>query len=67
LSYFLIVPLALNAFILCPIVIARAMRAKRLGGVVAVSGKTGLSLALAAITGVLIVIYLVLVLTHQPQ
>src|SRR4030095_13414602 len=31
-SWFLIVPLALNAFVLCPIVITRALRAGRSGG-----------------------------------
>jgi APA family basic amino acid/polyamine antiporter len=66
LSYFLIVPLALNAFILCPIVIGRAMRAKRQEGDGETSGKTGASLAIAAITGVLIIIYIALVLTNRP-
>ena len=57
-SWFMIVPLALNALVLCPIVIRRAMRGR---------GKesTGTSIAIAAAVGILTLIYLVMVFAHQ--
>ncbi len=55
-SWFLIVPLALNAFVLCPIVIRRALKAKR-GGVDTGSG----NIAIAAGLAIVATVYLVLV------
>ena len=57
LSWFLIVPLALNVAVLCPIVLLRAMKAKK--------ASSGASIAIASALGVLTLIYLVLVFTHK--
>jgi len=59
-SWFLIVPLALNAFVLCPIVIKRAMRARREGGAV-----TSSSVVVASVLMVLTLIYLLLLAKHN--
>ena len=59
-SWFLIVPLALNAFVLCPIVIKRAMRARREGAAV-----TSSSVVIASALMVLTLIYLVLLAKHN--
>ncbi|HEY7544218.1 MAG TPA: amino acid permease, partial [Blastocatellia bacterium] len=58
LSWFMVVPMALNALVLCPIVIKRALRGK---------GKesTGASITIAAVVGLLTLIYLVMVFAHQ--
>ena len=65
-SWFLIVPLALNAFVLCPIVITRALRAGRRGGSEGQAGITSASLVIAIVLAVLTVVYLVLVAKHNP-
>lgn len=57
-SWFMIVPLALNLLVLCPIVIRRAMKGKG-------KGSTGTSIGIAAVIGLLTLIYLVMVFTHQ--
>jgi APA family basic amino acid/polyamine antiporter len=56
-SWFLIVPLALNLLVLCPIVMRRAMKAKG-------RHDSGVSLAIAVVLAVLILGYLALVLTR---
>jgi amino acid transporter len=57
-SFFLIVPLALNAVVLCPIIIRRALKAKAAGGD---RGQATLSLAIAIALAVATAIYLALV------
>jgi APA family basic amino acid/polyamine antiporter len=64
-SWFLIVPLALNTFVLCPIVIRRAMRARQSGTADAYRGTTSVSLAIAAALALVGVIFLLLVFLHN--
>jgi hypothetical protein len=64
-SWFLIVPLALNAFVLCPIVINRALRARRAGVASGQAGITSSSLVVAAGIAVVTVVYLVMVARHN--
>lgn len=61
LSWFLVVPLALNAFVLCPIVIRRAIAARKGSDSAAYSGQTSASLAIATILGLASIVYLVVV------
>jgi len=63
-SWFLIVPLALNAFVLCPIVVYRALRAGREGGAEGRAGITAMSLIVAIVLAVLTVIYFLMVSSH---
>ena len=63
-SWFLIVPLALNAFVLCPIVVFRALRASREGGAEGRAGITAMSLIVAIVLAVLTVIYFLMVSSH---
>jgi APA family basic amino acid/polyamine antiporter len=55
-SFFLIIPLALNAFVLCPIIIRRALRARK------ETGAGGLSLFITSALMALSIIYLLVVL-----
>ena len=64
-SWFLIVPLALNAFVLCPIVIMRALRAGREGGNEGQAGITASSLIVAIVLIVVTVIYFLLLSKHS--
>jgi amino acid transporter len=64
-SWFLIVPLALNAFVLCPIVIARALKAGREGGNEGQAGATASSLIIAIVLAAISIIYLLLVAKHN--
>jgi len=64
-SWFLIVPLALNAFVLCPIVIKRALRAGREGGNEGQAGITASSLIVAIVLAVVTVIYFLLLAGHN--
>jgi basic amino acid/polyamine antiporter, APA family len=64
-SWFLIVPLALNAFVLCPIVIARALKAGREGGNEGQAGATASSLIIAIVLGAISIIYLLLLAKHN--
>ncbi len=64
-SWFLIVPLALNAFVLCPIVIKRAMGARRAAGATDQAATAASSLTIAATLGVATVAYLFVVLLHN--
>jgi APA family basic amino acid/polyamine antiporter len=64
-SWFLIVPLALNAFVLCPIVIRRALRAGREGGNKGQAGITTTSLIIAIVLAVVTVVYLWLLARHN--
>jgi amino acid transporter len=61
-SVFMTVPLALNAFVLCPIIMKRALNAKR-GAPEA--GNPTASLAIAVILAVLTLAYLAMVFTHK--
>jgi APA family basic amino acid/polyamine antiporter len=58
LSFFLIVPLALNAFLLCPIIIKRALSARRDGARGQFAGKTGICIAVAVIFAIVSIAYL---------
>ena len=64
-SWFLIVPLALSAFVLCPIVIKRALRAGREGGNKGQAGITSTSLIIAIVLAVVTVVYLCLLASHN--
>jgi len=64
-SWFLIVPLALNAFVLCPIVIARALKAGREGGNERQAGATASSLIIAIVLAAVSIVYLLLVAKHN--
>ena len=64
-SWFLIVPLALNAFVLCPIVVFRALRASREGGAKGRAGITAMSLIVASVLAMLTVIYFLMVSSHH--
>ncbi len=64
-SWFLIVPLALNAFVLCPIVITRALRAGREGGNAGQAGITSSSLIVAIVLSVVTIIYFLLLAKHN--
>jgi APA family basic amino acid/polyamine antiporter len=64
-SWFLIVPLALNAFVLCPIVIRRALRAGREGGAEGHAGVTSASLIVAIVLLVITLIYFLLLAKHN--
>lgn len=64
-SWFLIVPLALNAFVLCPIVIMRALRAGREGGSIGRAGITSSSLVVGIVLMVVSMIYFILLTTHR--
>jgi hypothetical protein len=57
-SWFLIVPLALNAFILCPIIITRALRAKKKG---CTASTANVSLVIAIVLAVFSAVFLLLV------
>jgi len=63
-SWFLIVPLALNAFVLCPIIITRALRAGREGGNEGQTGITSSSLIVAIVLSAATVIYFILLAKH---
>ncbi len=56
-DWFMIVPLALNAVALFPVVVIRALRGK--------GKESRASIAIAAVIGLLTLIYLVMVFTHQ--
>jgi len=65
-SWFLIVPLALNAFVLCPIIITRALRAGRKGGGEGQAGITSASLIVAIVLTVVTFVYFVMLAKHNP-
>ncbi|HKP86180.1 MAG TPA: amino acid permease [Blastocatellia bacterium] len=64
-SWFLIVPLALNTFVLCPIVIRRAMNARKSGNANSYGNITNVSLAIAVALAIIGVIFLLLVFLHN--
>lgn len=64
-SWFLIVPLALNAFVLCPIVITRALRASSKGGGEGQAGITSASLLIAVVLAAVTVVYFMLLAQHN--
>jgi APA family basic amino acid/polyamine antiporter len=64
-SWFLVVPLALNAFVLCPIVIARALKAGREGGNEGQAGATASSLIIAIVLAAVSVVYFLLLAMHN--
>src|SRR5262249_32966210 len=63
LSWFLVVPLALNAVVLCPIVILRALRARSAPDAASFAGHTSASLAIAMVLGLGSLIYLIPVIS----
>lgn len=64
-SWFLIVPLALNVFVLCPIIFKRAMAARASGKADRHASNISISMALAAIIAIAGIIYLLLVFFHN--
>jgi APA family basic amino acid/polyamine antiporter len=60
-SFFLIVPMALNALVLCPIIIFRALRARASGASPAYAGKAATAMAVAGLVGILSIGYLLMV------
>jgi len=60
-SWFLVIPLTLTAFVLCPIVIRRALRARRAGVRDGYGRVTIRSLSVASVVGIITVAYLLLV------
>ena len=64
-SWFLIVPLVLNALVLCPIVIRRASRARRSGRASQFAGMTSASLYVSAALAGLTIVYLLAVFVHH--
>ena len=66
-SWFLIVPLALNALILCPTVISRVRRARREGASARLASKLTLSTVLSAALMIASLVYLLLVFLHQGE
>jgi basic amino acid/polyamine antiporter, APA family len=64
-SWFLIVPLALNALILCPIVIRRALIVRQSGGDDRRADMAKMSIAIAAALMIASLLYLLLVLLHK--
>jgi APA family basic amino acid/polyamine antiporter len=63
-SWFLVIPLALTAFVLCPIIIGRALRARQEKGGDRYLGMTTTSLAVAGILEVVVVAYGLLIVVH---
>jgi APA family basic amino acid/polyamine antiporter len=63
-SWFLIVPLVLNAFVLCPIIAHRALHARRQGSGEANDAAKTFSLATAAALSIATLVYMVVVFTH---
>jgi hypothetical protein len=59
-SWFLIVPLALNAFVLCPIIFRRAANARHANAAISI-----VSRAIAAVLGLGIIAYLAIVWAHS--
>ena len=64
-SWFLIVPLALNALVLCPIVIRRASRARASGKADLYAGMTNASLYVCSALAILTIVYLLAVFVHH--
>jgi len=64
-SWFLIVPLALNALVLCPIVIKRASRATQQGGSQSRPGIIAQSMTIAVTLAAASMIYLVFLVIHN--
>jgi APA family basic amino acid/polyamine antiporter len=67
LSWFLAVPLALNALVLCPIVIRRAVRARQASDAAGFAGYTAAGLAIATVLGLASIVYLVPVVSGWLQ
>src|SRR5262249_1231798 len=63
LSWFLVVPLALNALVLCPIVIRRALRARQALDASSFAGQAAASLAIAVTLALGSIIYLIPVIS----
>jgi len=66
-SWFLVVPLALNAFVLCPIIVMRALRAKAAGGAVGHQRLTNTSLAIALFLALGSIVYFIMVYAHSSS
>jgi len=67
LSWFLVVPLALNALLLCPIVIRRALRVRNAPDTASFAGYTAATFAIAAVLGLGSIIYLIPVVSAWLQ
>jgi APA family basic amino acid/polyamine antiporter len=67
LSWFLVVPLAINALILCPIIITRALAASRAPDARKYANQTALSLAIAVVLGLGSIVYLIFVIEGQAH
>ncbi|HEY6328571.1 MAG TPA: amino acid permease [Blastocatellia bacterium] len=67
LSWFLVVPLAINALILCPIVITRALQASKSPGARKFANQTAASIAIATVLGLGSIIYLIIVIIGQQH
>ncbi|HYM00473.1 MAG TPA: hypothetical protein VEZ90_16075, partial [Blastocatellia bacterium] len=65
LSWFLVVPLALNAIVLCPIIIRRALKSTSAPDASGYLTKIGWSLAVATIIGLASAIYIVVVIVAK--
>ena len=61
LSWFLIIPLALTACVLCPIIVRRAVRARHMMDESSYTGVTMVSLTIAIVLGVAAIVYMLLV------
>ncbi|HJQ26236.1 MAG TPA: amino acid permease [Blastocatellia bacterium] len=64
-SFFLIVPLALNAFVLCPIIIRRALRARADGARGDYAAKAMTSIAVASVVALISIGYLLMLVLRQ--
>jgi basic amino acid/polyamine antiporter, APA family len=64
-SWFLIVPLALNALVLCPIVMRRASRARASGRAGQYDGMTSTSLYVSAALAIVTIVYVLAVFVHH--
>ncbi|MGH9760712.1 MAG: hypothetical protein ACREDR_49585, partial [Blastocatellia bacterium] len=67
LSWFLVVPLALNAIVLCPIIIRRALQSRRAPDAATYSIKSSWSLAVATVLGLASAGYIVIVIIAKIQ
>jgi len=65
LSFFLIVPMALNALVLCPIIIRRALRARADGATGQYGSKAATSIAVATLVALISIGYLLMVVLRH--
>jgi APA family basic amino acid/polyamine antiporter len=65
-SFFLIVPLALNALVLCPIIILRALKARANGAAHDYASKAATAMFIAGVVAIVSLGYLAMVFLRQP-